>query len=168
MKNDKGTYVIILYVGNGKSIQIGKLGKFKFRKGYYAYVGSAFGPGGLKSRLKHHIEPKKTYHWHIDFLNPLVTELWVSNNGARLEHEWARALGKTASDKILGFGCSDCTCESHLFFFKSMMLLKNSQKELCEENNFKITDSQLLSDLTLEAMQLPDVFKLIEKDPRTS
>ncbi len=40
-------------------IQIGKLGQFKFKKGYYAYVGSAFGPGGLNSRIKHHIESKK-------------------------------------------------------------------------------------------------------------
>ena len=75
--DEKGTYVIVLYLDENKSIQIGKLGQFKFKKGYYAYVGSAFGPGGLKSRIKRHIEPKKSYHWHIDYLNPAVKEVWV-------------------------------------------------------------------------------------------
>ncbi|MCD4722450.1 MAG: DUF123 domain-containing protein [Desulfobacula sp.] len=65
MKNDdhdgKGTYIIVMYLDKSKRIQIGKLGQFKFKKGHYAYVGSAFGPGGLKSRIKHHIEPKKLF-----------------------------------------------------------------------------------------------------------
>lgn len=128
MKSDnlggKGTYVIVLYLDKCKWIQIGKLGQFKFKKGYYAYVGSAFGPGGLNSRIKHHIEPKKRYHWHIDYLDPDVKAVWVSGSGERLEHEWASALGKIASGKTPGFGCSDCSCESHLFYFKSFEMLQ--------------------------------------------
>lgn len=135
MKNDdldgKGTYIIVLCMDKNKEIQIGKLGQFNFKKGYYAYVGSAFGPGGLKSRIKHHIEPKKRYHWHIDYLNPAVKEVWVSNYGERLEHEWAGLLGEIASEKIPGFGCSDCSCESHLFHFKSFRILQYFQRELC-------------------------------------
>ncbi len=138
MKKDdpdgKGTYIIILYLDKSKRIEIGKLGKFNFKKGYYAYVGSAFGPGGVKSRIKHHIEPKKRYHWHIDYLNPAVKAVWVSNYGERLEHKWAGLLGEISSDKIPGFGCSDCSCESHLFYFKSFKVLQNFQKELFKKN----------------------------------
>jgi len=138
MKKDdhdgKGSYIIVLYLDKSKKIQIGKLGQLKFKKGYYAYVGSAFGPGGLKSRIKHHIEPKKSYHWHIDYLDPAVKEVWVSGYGERLEHEWAGLLGEIASEKIIGFGCSDCSCESHLFYFKSFRILQHFQKVLFKKN----------------------------------
>jgi len=171
MRNDdhdgKGTYIIILYMNMGKSIQIGALGKYKFKRGYYAYVGSAFGPGGLKSRVKHHIEPKKSYHWHIDFLNPVVKEVWVSDHGARFEHAWATALGETASNKILGFGCSDCSCESHLLYFKSMAILKNLihgnlkiSEYLCKNSHVRIVRSQFLSDLKFDSISLPRIFRL--------
>ncbi len=163
MKNDdhdgKGTYIIVLYLNKNKKIQIGKLGQFKFKKGYYAYVGSAFGPGGLKSRIKHHIEPKKSYHWHIDYLKPAVKEIWISDYGERLEHEWAGSLGKIASDKILGFGCSDCSCESHLFHLKVFGFLQNFQKELCKKKPVIIVDPQL----KLESTQLHKIFKLTNK-----
>jgi len=163
MKNDghygKGTYVIVLYLDKSKRIQIGKLGQFKFKKGYYAYVGSAFGPGGLKSRIKHHIEPKKSYHWHIDYLKAAVKEVWVSDPGERFEHEWAGSLGEIASDKILGFGCSDCSCESHLFYFKSFGFLQNFQKELCKKKHVIIVESQL----KFESAQLPKIYKLTNK-----
>lgn len=159
MHLNKGTYIIVLYVDKSKRIQIGKLGQFKFKKGYYAYVGSAFGPGGLNSRIKHHIEPKKRYHWHIDYLNPAVKEVWVSDPGERLEHEWAGSLGEIASDKIPGFGCSDCSCESHLFYFKSFGFLQNSQKELCKKKCAIVIDSRL----NFESTQLPRIFKLTHK-----
>lgn len=163
MKNNdygRGTYIIILHLNNGKNIQIGKLGQFRFKKGNYAYVGSAFGPGGLKSRIKHHILPKKSYHWHIDYLNALIKEVWVSDHGEKVEHEWAKTLGEIASDNTLGFGCSDCTCESHLFYFESLGFLQNFQKELCKKSHISIADSHLLSDLKLESLQLPKIFKL--------
>lgn len=169
MRNDdqdgKGTYIIILYMDKGKSIQIGALGNYKFKRGYYAYVGSAFGPGGLKSRVKHHIEFKKRYHWHIDYLNPVIKEVWVSDHGARFEHDWATALGETASNKILGFGCSDCSCESHLLYFKSMAILKKSQKYLCKSSHLRIAESQFLSDLKFDSISLPRTFKLTIPNP---
>jgi Uri superfamily endonuclease len=158
MKNDdgKGTYIIVLYLNKNERIQIGKLGRFEFKKGYYAYVGSAFGPGGLKSRIKRHIGPKKNYHWHIDYLNPAVKEVWVSDHGERLEHEWAGLLGEIATDKILGFGCSDCSCESHLFYFRSFALLQKFHNGLYKKRAADIIDSHL----KFESIQSPRIFKL--------
>ena len=159
MHLNKGTYIIVLYVVKSQRIQIGKLGRFQFKKGYYAYVGSAFGPGGLNSRIKHHIEPKKRYHWHIDYLNPAVKEVWVSDPGERLEHEWAGSLGKIASDQIPGFGCSDCSCESHLFYFNSFVFLQNSLKELGKKKCTLVVDPQI----KFESTQFPRIFKLTPK-----
>ncbi len=158
--NGKGSYIIVLSLDKSQRIQIGKLGQFNFKKGYYAYVGSAFGSGGLKSRIKHHINPKKSYHWHIDYLNPAVKEVWVSDHGEKLEHKWAGSLGEIASDKIPGFGCSDCSCESHLFYFKSFGLLQTFQKELYKKRSAIIIDSQL----KFESKQLPKIFKLTNFD----
>jgi Uri superfamily endonuclease len=81
-----------------------------------------------------YLESKKSYHWHIDYLDPAVKEVWVSGYGERLEHEWAGLLGEIASEKIIGFGCSDCSCESHLFYFKSFRILQNFQKVLFKKN----------------------------------
>ena len=44
--DDKGTYILIMGLGTMKRLEIGRLGTFDFIPGYYAYVGSAFGPGG--------------------------------------------------------------------------------------------------------------------------
>jgi Uri superfamily endonuclease len=64
----KGVYVLILYLPYRRTIQIGRLGKFNFSDGYYAYVGSAFGPGGLAARLSHHLRRSHKPRWHIDYL----------------------------------------------------------------------------------------------------
>ena len=75
-------------------VTIGKRGTFTFPVGWYTYVGSAFGAGGLRGRLKHHLSPVKRPHWHIDYLRavaPVVT-VWFAADGVRHEHVWANAL----------------------------------------------------------------------------
>ncbi len=51
-----------------KRLEIGRLGSFNIIPGFYAYVGSAFGPGGLRARIRHHLESVAQPHWHIDYL----------------------------------------------------------------------------------------------------
>ena len=118
----KGTYVLILQLKNSAKLQIGKLGRFDFKKGYYAYVGSAFGPGGLAARLKHHLTLSANPHWHIDYLRKTarVVEVWVGPGPKRHEHTWAEKLSlhKDARCPVKGFGSSDCGCHSHLTYFE--------------------------------------------------
>jgi Uri superfamily endonuclease len=45
----KGTYVLIASVGQMKRLEIGRLGAYDIVPGFYAYVGSAFGAGGLRA-----------------------------------------------------------------------------------------------------------------------
>jgi Uri superfamily endonuclease len=116
-----GTYVLILSSRSTDLIQIGKLGALQLQSGFYVYVGSALGPGGVRARVAHHLKPPRRPHWHIDYLraHTRVEEIWYCLDIRRLEHIWAEQIGlaKGASLPLLGVGSTDCRCESHLFFF---------------------------------------------------
>jgi Uri superfamily endonuclease len=89
--------------------------------GWLLYVGSAFGPGGLAGRLRHHLRSAAKPHWHIDYLRaalPLV-EVWLCPGPQRLEHRLALALhaAPDSSIPLPRCGASDCTCPAHLFAF---------------------------------------------------
>jgi Uri superfamily endonuclease len=118
---NKGTYLLILLVRGHRSIQVGRLGLIGFEPGWYAYAGSAFGPGGLAGRLRHHLGAVRKPHWHIDYLRAEATmrEVWVSEGEPCREHDWAAVLakGRLAGTGVRGFGCSDCRCASHLIYF---------------------------------------------------
>jgi Uri superfamily endonuclease len=49
-----GTYALLLKLDKQERITVGRLGTFGFPAGYYLYVGSALGPGGLRARLARH------------------------------------------------------------------------------------------------------------------
>jgi Uri superfamily endonuclease len=119
MKPDPGTYALILQSQSNGTIQIGRWGMLDLQPGYYIYIGSAFGPGGVKARVSHHLRMNKRKHWHIDYLRAHVTtvETWVSYATEHLEHVWAGILLELPEvNPVKGFGCSDCKCQSHLFF----------------------------------------------------
>jgi len=124
MNNDvsaHGTYLLLFECNNKVELSIGKLGMMVTEPGYYLYVGSAFGPGGIQARIRHHQQIASRPHWHIDYLHT-ATELvdtWCVH-GLRREHEWAHGLmqSETATVPLKGFGSSDCNCATHLFYFK--------------------------------------------------
>ena len=116
----KGTYVLILELLADRSVSIGKLGAISFKQGSYAYVGSAL--SGLDQRIQRHLRQPgagKKLHWHIDYLlaHPAVEPRAVI--AAETEERWeckiATQLAQLVSS-VPHFGCSDCSCTSHLFF----------------------------------------------------
>jgi len=115
-----GTYVLVLSSRSTDLIQIGRLGALQLQSGFYVYVGSALGPGGVRARLARHLRPSCRPHWHIDYLraHTNVEEIWYCLSTRRLEHFWAEHIRLTegASVPLLGFGSTDCGCASHLFF----------------------------------------------------
>ncbi len=117
----KGTYILILRLDEPAHLTIGKRGIFAFLAGWYAYVGSAFGPGGLRGRLKHHLAPVIKPHWHIDYLRRAAPtrEIWYLVSETVYEHEWAAALASRshAAIPVPRFGASDCRCQTHLIHF---------------------------------------------------
>ena len=102
---------------------VGRLGTLSVRLGYYVYVGSAFGPGGLAARIARHAKRDKKPHWHIDYLTALVSieELWYTVDKQRRECQWADLFSRmhAASVPLAGFGSSDCVCLAHLCFLAS-------------------------------------------------
>ena len=117
-----GTYALILSCSTDFGIQIGRLGTMRLQPGYYVYLGSALGLGGLRARIAHHQKPSLRPHWHIDYLraHTQIHCIWFSYDARRREHQWARVVQTMSGAKIplRGFGASDCDCRSHLYFFK--------------------------------------------------
>jgi Uri superfamily endonuclease len=116
-----GVYVLLLKLERPTALTVGRLGRFKFPAGWYTYVGSAHGPGGLAGRLSHHLRPAPRPHWHIDYLRAAaaVVEVWWNVGPAELEHTWAKALLAWPGAALIvpRFGASDCRCLAHLVQF---------------------------------------------------
>jgi Uri superfamily endonuclease len=104
-----------------ETIQIGRLGTFHFPAGWYTYIGSAFGAGGLLGRIKHHLRVPEQPHWHIDYLrqHAQVVEIWLSPDTERREEDWVDMMLEIpgAVNLVEGFGASDTNKETHLFYF---------------------------------------------------
>ncbi len=110
-----GSYILLINLRAARYIIIGRRGKIYFRAGWYAYVGSAM--RGLGARLSHHLKENKRLHWHIDYLLQAadVEKILAFEANSRLECRIAGALVKRYP-YVSGFGCSDCKCQSHLFY----------------------------------------------------
>jgi Uri superfamily endonuclease len=127
-----GTYVLVLHLDQTETVQIGRLGIFALPAGYYAYVGSAMGSGGLTGRLGHHLKISHRPHWHIDYVRARagIEQIWYLESPARREHDWAALLGDMpgALIRVPRFGASDCGCASHLFYFPHLPALEEFQE----------------------------------------
>jgi Uri superfamily endonuclease len=134
MKNLPSTYALVLKSNRDRQISIGKLGRLRVRPGFYVYIGSAFGPGGLKARIAHHNRPSVRPHWHIDYLRwiLLLDQVWYTYDSEQHEHRWAAMISglKGATIPMTGFGASDCNCTSHLFAFKSRPPIRSFRRRL--------------------------------------
>jgi Uri superfamily endonuclease len=123
MKNNeiKGSYLLVLHLESQQQVAVGRLGRFFFPPGYYVYVGSAQGPGGLLARLGRHLRAGKPLRWHIDYVRQraAVYGIWAAAGPENREHCWARMLedADIATVPAPGFGASDCRCTAHLFHF---------------------------------------------------
>jgi Uri superfamily endonuclease len=114
---DKGIYCLV-FENPACTLRIGALGPVPFPAGWHIYTGSALGSGGL-ARLLRHIAlsqmKEKAPKWHVDYLSTdprfILRYTVHAVTEERLECRLASALGEPG---ITGFGCSDCSCSSHL------------------------------------------------------
>ena len=118
LPDTKGIYLLELELPASRYIEAGKRGSILFKKGIYIYVGSAYGPGGLRGRLGHHLRPAPKPHWHIDYLkqHAPVKKITVFEVHKEYEHEMALKLSKEFDVPLPGFGSSGCGCPAHLFY----------------------------------------------------
>lgn len=119
----KGTYLLVFNLPETEMIFRNKV--TTLTRGIYFYAGSAFGSGGLKSRLSRHTKDNKKIHWHIDLITDRFRPLLILvNEGERsFEHDYVKVLSayKEASFPLSNFGNGDCSvCHSHLVRFESL------------------------------------------------
>ena len=126
---------MLIRLDKQEKITVGKLGTFNFPAGYYLYMGSALGPGGLRARLARHRRDSesasqsnsgqtgKKLHWHIDYLlqQAQLVEVWSVASEERLECKWGEVARRLSGAQVpvRGFGSSDCRCPAHLIFFSA-------------------------------------------------
>lgn len=131
-----GTYILWLWLAETQRLRIGRLGSAVFAPGHYAYVGSAFGPGGVRARLGHHLVVARNRRWHIDYLRAAceVRGAWICYAEHRYEHLWAEALSAISGGEfpLHGFGSSDCDCKTHLVHFKRLPRMASFIRRLAE------------------------------------
>ena len=136
-----GSYCLCVQVAEDIAVNIGALGTISFSKGRYVYIGSAL--NGLEQRIKRHFATNKgkgkAIHWHIDYLlltiGVTLEEVYTKESN---KHEEC-AIATMIADRgypIRWFGCSDCHCNSHLFWVESFNMLNEIGLKKVEINSF--------------------------------
>lgn len=114
------TYCLIIRLNNDSRISVGKIGELDFKKGYYVYTGSAL--NSIDARIKRHLKIEKKIFWHIDYFlassNASIKEVVLERSPEKWECNVAREISIKGSP-VNKFGCSDCKCDSHLFYFEN-------------------------------------------------
>ena len=121
----KGVYILLFRIKRDFSKRVGSLGKIRFKKGNYVYVGSA--QSSLFPRLERHFSKRKKLHWHIDYLTSsrnikIRRAIYSPSDTREFECRLSKEMAAlTFSKAIQHFGSSDCRhgCASHLFMLKS-------------------------------------------------
>jgi len=111
-----GTYIVTFRLdadADAEDVGVGALGTFRFPAGFYCYVGSMFGPGGVRARTgRHRTRVKTNKKWNVDFLTPHAgaVEVWWTHDPVRRECSWSAALGASAAFDcpVPEFGARDC------------------------------------------------------------
>ena len=137
------TYCLIIKLNNDSRILVGKLGTLDFKKGYYVYVGSAL--NSIDARIKRHLRSEKKLFWHIDYIlsspNASIKEVILERSLLKWECKIAEEIA-TNTTSLSRFGCSDCKCDSHLFFFESY---KEAEKLVLNSfNKFKLNSEKFI------------------------
>lgn len=118
----KGVYTLLIGIRSRIDVEVGKLGRFEFEPGEYAYTGSAMGAGAasLEGRIRRHLGDRARKFWHIDHLldsgGARVICIVYAEAGSRAECAVNEAIRESMGGwaPVHKFGSSDCGCESHL------------------------------------------------------
>ncbi|MBD3311877.1 DUF123 domain-containing protein [archaeon] len=126
----KGSYCLVINVSEKVVLRVGALGKLSF-KVCYIYVGSAL--NSIEKRVERHFSKDKNLHWHVDYL--------LGGEGVFLHKVFYKELDNKEECIVAGlvsnhvrgvegFGCSDCSCNSHLFKVSDYTFVKEFMGEL--------------------------------------
>lgn len=119
LPTEKGAYALLIRLPRRLRTSVGSLGRVDFPAGDYFYLGSAYGPGGLRARLRRHLRVSKKVHWHVDHLTKAGDIVDIIAVPAGRECDLVDRVLPCAgvSVPINGFGSSDCPrCPAHLLY----------------------------------------------------
>ena len=145
--SEPGVYLLILRSTIWQAIRIDRRGArvVALPPGIYVYVGSAWGPGGLRARIYRHVglTRRRRLHWHIDrllasqYVKPIAALYAV---GCKGERSTATLLGKVY-EAVPGFGASDDPANNtHLYRI-------TPSEEVAEESSASTTVIEMLEKL---------------------
>lgn len=112
----KGAYLLLLRLDRPVDVPT-RNARWHVEPGFYAYAGSAYGPGGLRARVRRHLASTKRLRWHIDHLTVGATSISALISTGDFECALVERLLASGAFDIphRGFGSSDCRrCEAHL------------------------------------------------------
>ena len=113
--DDAGLYLAVLELKTATAVEIGALGTFDFKPGFYTYIGSA--QVGLAKRMRRHKRTRKRLHWHIDYLRNAVDSVTTfAIRGATEESALADDVARLGRRFPRNFGATDCSDDGHLIY----------------------------------------------------
>lgn len=123
--HDGGAYLLILRLDRDRRTRVASLGLLDFPRGNYVYAGSAL--RALSSRVERHFRLEKKLHWHVDHLRACARPIGAFILRGRedmecLLNEMVSHM-EGAEPHAPGFGCSDCSCDTHLHFVDAATLV---------------------------------------------
>lgn len=115
-----GAYALLVRLDRAVEIALPGTRPVRLEPGWFAYCGSARGPGGMRARLRRHMRRDKALHWHVDRLTieaaGIVAVPFAEGDECRLVA--ALLDGGDFEVAAAGFGSTDCrACDSHLLRF---------------------------------------------------
>lgn len=92
----------------------------------------------LEKRIERHLKDEKKKHWHIDYLLDMtkVENVIFGESEKRKECDIAKKLSNEFSS-VQNFGCSDCKCDSHLFYHEKISKLKQETIQIFKKINLE-------------------------------
>jgi Uri superfamily endonuclease len=142
----RGSYCLCIRVDRDSEINVGALGVINFPKGRYVYVGSAL--NSLIPRLGRHLLTARgegrVAHWHIDYLlrspGVEIEAIYATDWAVRMECEIAEKVAERG-EAVPRFGCSDCSCQSHLYKVKSFGFIRETGLKKVDLSTFASSPS---------------------------
>lgn len=136
-----GTYALVLWLPNATTFpRVGPFGAVSLPAGHYLYLGSAFGSGGVKGRVGHHLRHASHPRWHLDYVRPQMTiiEAWVTYDKVRRECAWSQVVHEALGHHplVLGFGSADCNrCPAHFYHSATQPSFSDFCQAIKEKNS---------------------------------
>lgn len=79
---------------------------------------------GIEQRVRRHLSSDKKVHWHIDYFlqQAQIQDVFYKESNQKEECDVALSF-RSFYKGFFGFGCTDCSCESHLFHASKQQLI---------------------------------------------